>query len=88
MIGSILGWMMFGMIAGGLARLIHPGNDAMGWVSTILLGITGSLLGGGLAYILKLGMTPYQPGGWIMAIVGSIILLSMGYFSTRPRLTN
>lgn len=85
MITSILGWILFGLIAGAVARLLHPGNDVMGWGMTIVLGIAGSLLGGGIAYLLHLGVSPYEPGGWIMSIVGAIILLALGFFGTRRR---
>jgi uncharacterized membrane protein YeaQ/YmgE (transglycosylase-associated protein family) len=41
-------------------------------VSTILLGIFGSLLDGAIACVLKLGTSPYQPGGWILATIGAM----------------
>jgi uncharacterized membrane protein YeaQ/YmgE (transglycosylase-associated protein family) len=85
MIGTILGWMFFGLIAGAIARLLHPGSDAMGWGMTMVLGILGSLLGGGIAYLLHLGVSPYSPGGWIMSILGAILLLAFGHFGTRMR---
>ena len=83
MIGTILGWMLFGLIAGAIARLLHPGKESMGWGLTMVLGIVGSLLGGGVAYLFHLGVSPYEPGGWIMSILGSIILLAAGFFGTR-----
>lgn len=82
---SLIGWVVFGLIAGGIARLLHPGQDEMGTLGTMMLGITGSLLGGGLAYVLRLGTAPYQPAGWIFSIVGAIVLLAMGFFATRTR---
>ncbi len=71
---AILGTILIGFFAGLIARAIKPGNDAMGWIMTILLGIGGSLLAtyGGQA----LGL--YQPGetaGFIGAVVGAIVLL-------------
>lgn len=57
----------------------------MGWFSTMLLGVTGSLVGGGLAWVLRLGTTPYEPAGWILSILGAILLLVFGFFSNRPR---
>jgi uncharacterized membrane protein YeaQ/YmgE (transglycosylase-associated protein family) len=86
MIGSVLGWMLFGLIAGAIARLLYPGNQGMGWGMTMILGIAGSLLGGGVAYLLRLGVSPYEPGGWIMSILGAIVLLALGFFGTRKRL--
>jgi uncharacterized membrane protein YeaQ/YmgE (transglycosylase-associated protein family) len=85
MIGTILGWMLFGLIAGAIARWLHPGNDAMGWGMTMVLGIVGSLLGGGIAYLFHLGVSPYEPGGWILSILGAIVLLAVAHFATRKR---
>ena len=85
MITSIIGWIIFGLIAGFIGRAIHPGQDSLGIGSTIMLGVIGSLVGGGIAYALKLGTTPYQPGGWIMSILGAIIVLAFGFFAARPR---
>jgi uncharacterized membrane protein YeaQ/YmgE (transglycosylase-associated protein family) len=86
MIGSILGWMLFGLIAGAIARLLFPGNNPMGWGMTMVLGVCGSLLGGGIAYLLHLGVNPYEPGGWILSILGAIVLLALGAFGTRKRI--
>jgi uncharacterized membrane protein YeaQ/YmgE (transglycosylase-associated protein family) len=83
MIGAVIGWAILGLIAGGLARLLHPGRDAMGIFATICLGVLGSILGGALAYVLRLGTTPYEPGGWILATIGAIVLLAFGWFGTR-----
>jgi uncharacterized membrane protein YeaQ/YmgE (transglycosylase-associated protein family) len=85
MIGSLIGWVILGLVAGFLARMLHPGRDAMGVGSTIVLGILGSLLGGGVAYLLRLGTSPYEPGGWILATVGAIVLLAFGWFGARSR---
>jgi uncharacterized membrane protein YeaQ/YmgE (transglycosylase-associated protein family) len=87
MISSVIGWIIFGLVAGLIARMLHPGNDAMGWMGTMLLGITGSLVGGCIAWASRLGTSPYEPAGWILSIVGAIILLALGFFSTRPRTT-
>jgi len=72
---SILGWIVFGLIVGALARFLIPGRDPMGWVATILLGIMGSVVGGLLAYALKLGTEPYAPASWVMSVLGAIAAL-------------
>ena len=59
----------------------------MGMLGTMFLGIVGSLVGGGIASILRLGISPDQPGGWMMSIIGAIVLLSMGFFESRPQAT-
>lgn len=71
---NILAWILFGLIVGALAKLVMPGRDPGGIVVTILLGIAGALLGGFLGRALGF----YGPGegaGWLMAILGAIILL-------------
>ncbi len=85
MLTNVIGWMLFGLVAGAIARFLHPGYDRMGMTGTIILGILGSLLGGGLSFLLRLGIRPYQPGGWIMSVLGAILLLWMGFLGTRAR---
>ncbi len=82
---SLISWAILGLVAGFLARLLHPGRDPMSVLSTIVLGVLGSLLGGGIAYALRLGTSPYEPGGWILATVGAIVLLAFGWFGSRSR---
>ncbi|RJG12814.1 GlsB/YeaQ/YmgE family stress response membrane protein [Pseudomonas cavernicola] len=71
---GIIGTIIIGLLAGLVARFLKPGDDSMGWIMTILLGIGGSLAAtyGGQA----LGF--YQAGqaaGFIGAVVGAVILL-------------
>ena len=71
---SILGWMIFGLIVGALAKLVMPGRDAGGIVVTMLLGVVGALVAGFLGRALGW----YQPGeaaGYIMATIGAILVL-------------
>ena len=76
---GIIGTIIAGLIIGLLARAIKPGNDAMGWIWTILLGIGGALLGGWLAVALGIGA-----GGivtqLIVGVIGAIILLVIAEF--------
>ncbi len=68
-------WMIIvGLVAGLLARAIKPGNDAMGWIMTIVLGIVGAMLGGFIASLLGID----ADGGFIgliFSVIGAIILL-------------
>jgi uncharacterized membrane protein YeaQ/YmgE (transglycosylase-associated protein family) len=73
---GILVWIIVGLIAGAIAKLIMPGKDPGGVIVTILLGIAGSVLGGWLATAL-LGATA-GPAGLIGSVIGALILL-MGY---------
>jgi Predicted membrane protein len=70
---NILGWILFGLIVGALAKLLMPGRDPGGWIVTILLGIAGSFVGGFLATTL-MGRQE-STAGWIGSIIGAIILL-------------
>lgn len=85
MVTSVIGWVLFGLVVGMIARFLHPGYDQIGTVGTIILGIVGSLVGGGLAFMLRLGTSPYEPAGWIMSVLGAIVLLWLGVLGTKPR---
>jgi uncharacterized membrane protein YeaQ/YmgE (transglycosylase-associated protein family) len=76
---AIIGWIVFGLIAGAIARLLMPGRDPMGWLATIALGIVGSVVGGLIAYALKFGTDPYSPAGWIFSIIGAMLALAAYY---------
>lgn len=69
----ILSWMVFGLIAGAIARFLVPGRQAMGLLATMIIGVIGSLIGGGLTWLFT--RDPMEPAGWIMSIVGAVILL-------------
>jgi uncharacterized membrane protein YeaQ/YmgE (transglycosylase-associated protein family) len=71
---SILGWILFGAIVGGLARLLMPGRDALGCMMTILLGVIGSVVGGLLLGFL-VGGRGTDPAGWIGSVIGAVLLL-------------
>jgi uncharacterized membrane protein YeaQ/YmgE (transglycosylase-associated protein family) len=70
---NILGWLLFGLIVGAIAKFLMPGRDPGGWIVTILLGIAGSFVGGFLATVV-LGRQE-QTAGWIGSIIGAMILL-------------
>lgn len=80
---EFLGWILFGLIVGVVAKLIVPGKDPGGIIVTILLGIAGSLLGGWLGQAFG-WYGPGESGGWIMSIVGAILLLVL-YHAIRGR---
>jgi len=71
--GSFLGWILFGLVVGIIAKFLMPGRDPGGWIVTILLGIAGSFVGGFLAQTL-LGREN-STAGWIGSILGAILLL-------------
>jgi len=72
---GILAWIIVGLVAGAIAKLIMPGKDPGGIIVTIILGIGGSVLGGWLATLLLGGAG--GPAGIIGSIIGAIILLAI-----------
>ena len=71
---GVLGWILFGLIVGVLAKLIMPGRDPGGFLVTIAVGIVGALIGGVIGRALGF-YGPQQNAGWLMSIVGAIVLL-------------
>ena len=77
----IIGFLIFGLIVGLLARAIYPGRQNMGWLSTAVLGMIGSLVGGLIGHAIWGGNSAadgswgFTPGGLISSIVGAIIVL-------------
>jgi uncharacterized membrane protein YeaQ/YmgE (transglycosylase-associated protein family) len=71
---SILGWIFFGLVVGVIGKLLMPGRDPGGFVITILLGIAGALVGGFLGRMLGF-YREGDPVGFVMAVIGSIVLL-------------
>ncbi|WP_303981762.1 GlsB/YeaQ/YmgE family stress response membrane protein [Dongia mobilis] len=71
-----LAWILFGLIAGIIAKFIMPGRDPGGFIMTIVIGIVGAMLGGWLATQLGLGdITGFDIRSFIIAVAGSLILL-------------
>lgn len=83
-----MGWLSFiilGLIAGVIAKLILPGRQGGGWFITLLLGVVGALLGGWLAgLIFGIGYNDFWSiQSWLIAIVGSIVVLLIWGLITR-----
>lgn len=81
---GILGWIIFGLIIGALAKLVMPGKDPGGFVVTILLGIVGALLGGFLGRALGL-YREGEPAGFVGAFIGAILVLVIYRMATGRR---
>jgi uncharacterized membrane protein YeaQ/YmgE (transglycosylase-associated protein family) len=71
---GILGWILFGLIVGILAKLLMPGRDPGGMLVTMLLGIAGAVIGGFLGRTLG-WYGPGEPAGFIVATLGAVLLL-------------
>ena len=86
---GVLGWILFGLVVGIIAKLIMPGRDPGGIIVTMLLGIAGALVGGYLGRALG-WYGPGEPAGFIVATLGAILLLviyrmMVGRRSATPR---
>jgi uncharacterized membrane protein YeaQ/YmgE (transglycosylase-associated protein family) len=73
---AILSWIVFGLIVGALAKLIMPGDDPGGIIVTILIGIAGAVVGGFIGRAMGF-YGPNQVAGYLMSILGGIVLLAI-----------
>lgn len=73
---GILAWIVFGLIAGAVAKMIAPGKDPGGWLITLAIGIAGAVVGGFLASLLGFGgVSGFNLGSLLVAIVGALVVL-------------
>ena len=80
---GILAWIVFGLIAGALAKFLTPGNDPGGFIVTTIIGIVGAIIGGFIAVQLGYGdISGFDLRSFVIAILGAIILL-FGYRLVR-----
>ncbi len=81
---GIFTWIIFGLIAGALAKLIMPGNQNMGWLMTIILGIVGAYVGAFVGQLLGMGdVTGFNFGSMALAVVGALIILWIYGLATK-----
>jgi uncharacterized membrane protein YeaQ/YmgE (transglycosylase-associated protein family) len=81
---GILSWILFGLVVGVIAKLLMPGRDPGGFIVTILLGIAGALIGGFVGRAM--GFYDANEGaGWLMSILGAIVLLALYRMMVRRR---
>lgn len=81
---GILAWILFGLVIGIIAKLLMPGRDPGGFIVTILIGIAGAMIGG----FVGRAMGFYGEGetaGWLMSILGAVILLALYRMVARRR---
>ncbi|EGT3573682.1 GlsB/YeaQ/YmgE family stress response membrane protein [Citrobacter amalonaticus] len=74
---GIIAWIVFGLIAGVIAKLIMPGRDGGGFILTCILGIVGAVVGGWLATMFGIGGTisGFNLHSFLVAVVGAIVVL-------------
>lgn len=73
---GILGWILIGLVAGALGKLIMPGKDPGGIIVTILIGIAGALLAGFIAPAIGINLTGTFTS-YIAATIGAVVLLAI-----------
>ena len=76
----IIGWIVFGLVVGIVAKFLMPGRDPGGFVLTAILGIVGALVGGFVGRLIG-WYGEGDPVGFIMAVVGAIIVLTVYRFT-------
>jgi uncharacterized membrane protein YeaQ/YmgE (transglycosylase-associated protein family) len=81
---GILAWILFGLVVGIIAKLLMPGRDPGGFIVTILLGIAGALVGGFVGRAMGF-YAENQGAGWLMSILGAIVLLLIYRMMVRRR---
>ena len=67
-------FLVFGLIVGAVARLIVPGHEPGGWLASLGVGVIGAYLGGFLGRLIGLYPSEQSTGGWIMSLVGAIVV--------------
>lgn len=81
----LISWLIYGLLVGCISKAIHPGNDPVGWVPTILVGIAGSYVGGIAYYLLSMNLEAYRPAGFLLSILGGIIFLYILRFYVKQK---
>lgn len=75
---GIIAWIIFGLIAGAVAKLIMPGDDPGGIIVTIIIGVLGAVVGGFIATALGFGaISGFNLGSFLIAVLGAILLLGI-----------
>ena len=82
---TFLWWIGFGLVVGVIAKLLMPGRDPGGCIITILIGVAGSLLGGFLGRVLGLYGSDVSAAGFVMSVLGAILLLLIYRFTFGRR---
>lgn len=73
---GILYWVLFGLIAGAIAKRVMPGKQSAGWIMTILLGVAGAMLGGYLGTMFGIGSVDgFNISSFLIAIGGSMLVI-------------
>ena len=87
---AFIWWMLIGLVAGGLARMLIPGRQSMGLLLTMVLGLAGSVVGGFISSMI-FNYDPVDPGfhvgGLMMSTIGAILVLAISVWSAKQRIS-
>lgn len=81
---EILSWIVFGLVIGIIAKVLMPGKDPGGFIVTTLLGVAGAMIGGFIGRTMGV-YGEGQSAGWIMSILGAVLLLALYRMMVRRR---
>tara|TARA_Y100000034_G_scaffold48390_1_gene59752 strand:+ start:5698 stop:5985 length:288 start_codon:yes stop_codon:yes gene_type:complete len=73
---SLIGWLVYGLIVGLIAKALHPGDDPVGFSWTLGVGVGGSFIGGFINWVMGNGYSPISSSGILMGVVGGVIFLA------------
>ncbi len=82
---DILMFALFGLVIGALAKVIMPGRDPGGWLATAIIGMVGSMLGAFIGRAVGMYGSGTQTAGWLMSILGAVVLLGIYRLVNGPR---
>ena len=84
---NLISWLLVGLIAGSVAKMVTPQEEKGGWISSLIVGILGSMLGGFLAGILGIGSSSLI-GNLIIAFAGAVLVLYIYHKYLADKLNN
>jgi len=73
---GVIGWIVFGLVVGALAKLVMPGRDPGGVILTMLLGVVGAVIGGWVGRAVGM-YGPNEPAGFLMSLLGAVLVLAV-----------
>jgi uncharacterized membrane protein YeaQ/YmgE (transglycosylase-associated protein family) len=83
---NLILFLIFGLVVGALARLIVPGREPGGWITSLVLGVAGAFLGGFIGRALGLYGHDVTRGGFFMSLIGAIVLVAIYHAVMRKRM--
>lgn len=83
---GIISWIVFGLIAGALAKWIMPGSDPQGCIVTVILGVVGAFVGGYIGTLLGMGtVSGFDVRSFFLAVVGAVVVLAIYRLATGKK---